>query len=104
MTSINSLLKTNKVFAACKPENIATVYETEVSGAILMNGTSNYYFNTIEELMVCPKRFIIHTDLIKGLSYDKEAIQYVAKHLQPAGIVSTKSGMIRTAKSEGLLT
>ncbi|MEK4553943.1 glycerol-3-phosphate responsive antiterminator [Jeotgalicoccus sp. FSL K6-3177] len=104
MPSINSLLKTNKVFAACKPENIATVYETEVSGAILMNGTLNYYLNNIQELKSCTKPLFIHTDLIKGLSNDKEAIHFIAKHLQPAGIVSTKSGMIRTAKSEGLLT
>src|SRR5699024_1850482 len=104
MTSINSLLKTNKVCAACKPGNMATVYETDVSGAILMNGTLNYYINNVEELKVCPKPLFIHTDLIKGLSNDKEAIHFIAKDLQPAGIVSTKSGMIRTAKSEGLLT
>src|SRR5699024_12673190 len=94
MTSINSLLKTNKVFAACKPENIATVYETEVSGAILMNGTLNYYLNNIQELKACPKPLFIHIDLIKGLSNDKVVIHFIAKNLHLSGIVYTESEII----------
>lgn len=50
------------------------------------------------------KPIFIHTDLLKGLSNDKEAVDFIKKYVNPAGIVSTKGSMIKAAKKRELLT
>lgn len=104
MTSIQSILQKNRIMAACKPNNLETAYDTNVSGIILMNGKLNYFLEHADSLSNCPKPLFIHTDLIRGLSHDKESMQFIAKYVKPAGIVSTKGSMIRTARNEDLLT
>lgn len=46
----------------------------------------------------------IHIDLIKGLSHDEFACEYIIQQYQPKGIVSTKTKVIRKAKSLNTLT
>ena len=46
----------------------------------------------------------IHIDLIKGLSHDEFACEYIIQQYKPKGIVSTKTKVIRKAKSLNTLT
>ena len=46
----------------------------------------------------------IHVDLIKGMSHDEFACEYIIQQYQPKGIVSTKTKVIRKAKSLNTLT
>lgn len=46
----------------------------------------------------------IHIDLIKGMSHDEFACEYIIQTYNPRGIVSTKSKVIQKAKSLNKLT
>ncbi|MHC5248721.1 glycerol-3-phosphate responsive antiterminator [Enterococcus sp. LJL90] len=46
----------------------------------------------------------LHADLVKGLSTDDMAIEYISRHSGFDGIISTKPAMIRSAKKHQLLT
>ncbi|AHM57521.1 glycerol uptake operon antiterminator regulatory protein GlpP (plasmid) [Peptoclostridium acidaminophilum DSM 3953] len=95
-------LKKNPLIAAAQHENLQLAVDSGVSSIILMNGNLNELMG--QEFQNCnrKKAILLHTDLIKGLSNDKEAINFIKSHINPAGIVSTKSTMLRAAKKKGL--
>lgn len=47
---------------------------------------------------------MLHIDLIKGLSNDEAAVEYVIQQYKPHGIISTKSKIIKRAKKLNTLT
>lgn len=104
MISIQSILEQNRIIAACKPDNLEAAFDTNASGIILMNGKLSFFLEYAEHLSKCPKPLFIHTDLIRGLSHDRESMKFISEYIKPAGIVSTKGSMIRTARNEGLLS
>ena len=59
---------------------------------------------TVRSIRDLGKKVFLHTDLIKGLSQEKEAIKFIAEAIVPTGIVSTKTHIIKQAKNCGLLT
>ncbi|UXR77476.1 MULTISPECIES: glycerol-3-phosphate responsive antiterminator [unclassified Staphylococcus] len=46
----------------------------------------------------------IHIDLIKGMSHDEFACEYIIQTYRPKGIVSTKMKVIKKAKALGVVT
>lgn len=50
------------------------------------------------------KMIFIHIDLIEGFSRDAVALKYIIENIGPDGIISTKGGLIKTAREMGLLT
>lgn len=102
--NITEILMENPLIAAAKHETLKYAVDSKVSAIILMNGKINELMK--EDFKVCnnKKPILLHTDLIKGLSNDKESINFIKEHINPVGIVSTKSNMIRAAKKKGLVT
>lgn len=49
------------------------------------------------------KKPIVHADLIEGLKNDEYAAEYICQAARPAGIVSTRAGVIAKTKKNGLL-
>ncbi len=49
------------------------------------------------------KKIYIHMDMAEGIAKDRFGIKYV-KNLGADGIISTRAGIIKSAKEEGLLT
>jgi len=49
------------------------------------------------------KQPIVHADLIEGLKNDEYAAEYICQVVKPAGIVSTRAGVIAKTKQNGLL-
>ncbi|MDO5726148.1 MAG: glycerol-3-phosphate responsive antiterminator [Tissierellia bacterium] len=50
------------------------------------------------------KLVFIHLDLIGGFSKDTKALEYIHKYINPDGIISTKSNLIRAAKDLNIFT
>ncbi|WP_323706870.1 glycerol-3-phosphate responsive antiterminator [Mammaliicoccus vitulinus] len=50
------------------------------------------------------KEVMLHIDLIKGLSNDEAAVEYVIQQYKPHGVISTKSKIIKRAKKLNTLT
>lgn len=49
------------------------------------------------------KKIILHADLIEGLKNDEYAAEYLCQQIRPAGLISTRSGVIAKTKQNGLL-
>jgi glycerol uptake operon antiterminator len=49
------------------------------------------------------KKLLIHADLVHGLKNDEYAVEFLCQTLKPAGIISTKSAAILTAKKHKVL-
>lgn len=58
----------------------------------------------LDQLNEANKTTFVHLDFIDGLSNTKSAIKYIAEVWRPAGIITTKSNLIKYAKDEGLMT
>ncbi|MFB5268757.1 glycerol-3-phosphate responsive antiterminator [Paenibacillus enshidis] len=102
--NIRELLYTHSIIAAAEHDQLALAVRSKVCAVLLMHGkVTNLLEPQFQELSKL-KPVFVHTDLVRGLSNDKEAVALLAEHVRPAGIVSTKSAMIRAAKKEGLLT
>lgn len=49
------------------------------------------------------KKVIVHADLVQGLKHDEAATQFLCQVLRPAGVISTHSTVLSTAKRSGTL-
>lgn len=49
------------------------------------------------------KNMLLHADLVHGLKNDEFAAQYLCQEIKPFGIISTRAGVIATAKKKGIL-
>ncbi|TYP58841.1 glycerol-3-phosphate responsive antiterminator [Thermosediminibacter litoriperuensis] len=48
------------------------------------------------------KRVFLHMDLLEGVSKDAAGLRYVSEEIRPDGIITTRSNLISSAKSEGI--
>lgn len=46
------------------------------------------------------KKLFVHADLISGLKADEYAAEFICQEIKPAGIISTRSNVIATAKKK----
>lgn len=49
------------------------------------------------------KKIILHADLIQGLKSDKNAAEFLCHNLKPAGLISTRGDVLKTAKKNNIL-
>lgn len=49
------------------------------------------------------KKALLHADLIEGLKNDEYAAEYLCQIVKPAGLISTRAGVIAKTKQNGLL-
>ncbi|MFB4160351.1 glycerol-3-phosphate responsive antiterminator [Geomicrobium sp. JSM 1781026] len=49
------------------------------------------------------KKMLLHADLVQGLKTDRYAAEYICQVVRPAGVISTRANMLKTAKKNGLL-
>lgn len=102
--NIKEILRVYPLIAAVQHENLQLAIDSKASAIILINGKLNKLMEPDFQIYNKKKPILLHTDLIKGLSNDKESINFIKRYINPAGIVSTKSTMLRAAKSKGLIT
>jgi glycerol uptake operon antiterminator len=50
------------------------------------------------------KKLLLHADLVQGLKNDEHGTQFICQEIKPAGVISTRSQVIVTAKKKGLIT
>lgn len=50
------------------------------------------------------KKIFIHFDLMDGLTKDATGLRFVKEHVQPYGIISTRSSLIKRANDAGFFT
>ena len=92
------------ILAACGSDGLGHALQSEAVAVIYMNADINALITKTFRERCREKPILIHFDLLKGLSGDKEALRFVKRVVDPYGVVTTRSNIVRAAKSEGLFT
>ncbi|MCM3585433.1 glycerol-3-phosphate responsive antiterminator [Mesobacillus maritimus] len=98
-------LKDFKLIAAIKePKSIekAIKYKENISAVILMTGNVLTVKEYVDVLQKEGLPVILHVEKIGGLGLDDYGIEFIKKYIKPFGIVTTKSSIIKKAKSKGM--
>ncbi|RST77735.1 glycerol-3-phosphate responsive antiterminator [Siminovitchia acidinfaciens] len=98
-------LKKYKLIAAIKePKSIEKVikYKDNISAVILMTGNILNVKQYVDVLQSEGLPVILHVEKIGGLQVDQYGIDFIIDYIKPFGIVTTKSGIIKRAKSRGM--
>lgn len=103
-TLLERKLEENPMIAACNENKISLVKEASIDVVFLLNANIFNLKKDVSELKEAGKFVFVHVDLLDGFSKDKYAIKYIAEYIKPDGIISTKSNIIKIAKSLGFLT
>lgn len=95
----------SQIIAAVKnEEDLELALSSNVNMVFLLTGNLMTASGYIEKLKGAGKHVFIHMDFIDGLSNSRNAINYVAEHWKPTGIITTKSQIVKMANEAGLKT
>jgi len=100
-----SALLVNPVIAAVRDEPGARLAaDSGAVGVFVLGGEISTLRDIIAPLKEAGKLVLIHIDLIGGLGRDVFAVDWCARTLAPDGLISTRSPLLKHAKSLGLIT
>lgn len=105
MKVFEARLKKHKLIAAIKePKSIerAIKYKDHISAVILMTGNILNVKQYVDVLQSEGLPVIMHVEKIGGLQVDQYGIDFIADYIKPFAIVTTKSSIIKRAKSKGM--
>ncbi|WP_255505245.1 glycerol-3-phosphate responsive antiterminator [Lysinibacillus sphaericus] len=98
-------LEKHKMVAAVKdPKYIerAIKYKENLSAVLLMTGTILTVKRYVDFIQSEGLPVILHVEKIGGLEMDRAGIEFIKRNVQPSAIVTTRTGIIKKAKSSGL--
>lgn len=98
-------LKTRKLIAAIKePKSIekAIKYKENISAVILMTGNVLTVKGYVDVLQKEGLPVILHVEKVGGLGLDDYGMEFIVKNVKPFAVVTTKSSIIKKAKSKGM--
>ena len=99
------LLEEGPVIASVKDgRGLASALESNVSVVFLLSSDVLTVEETVSRVRAAGKRVFVHVDLVEGLAGREIAADYIARHTQADGIISTRDSLTRRAKELGLLS
>ena len=103
---INGLDEHRMIASIKEPKNIekALALNNQLSGVFLLTGHIGVLKGYVDVFKAHQMQVFLHLDKIGGLSTDIYSLDYLAKMIKPAGIISTKTNVIKTAKKLELIT
>ncbi|MFD2760874.1 glycerol-3-phosphate responsive antiterminator [Lentibacillus juripiscarius] len=102
--SIVNMVDSQVISSVKHKSDISRAIESNTNITFLLTGNLITAKNYIDQLKEAGKTTFVHIDFIEGLSNSPSAIKYIAEVWKPAGIITTKSSLIKYAKEEGLMT
>lgn len=101
--NFNQEIENNPVIAALRNEqDLQVVLHSRPSVCFLLFGDINSLAKIVRRVKDMKKLVYLHLDLAQGFGNDRAALQYIKNEIQPDGIVSTRTHLIRFAREEGL--
>lgn len=85
-------------------KDLEKLIKTDYKMCVLLDMHIGHIKSIMELLKQNHIECFMHIDLIKGLSHDEFASEFIIQQYKPKGIVSTKSKVIKKAKSLNTLT
>lgn len=98
------LLADGPVIAAVKDEaGLDAALKSDVAVLFLLYGDILTIGQTVAKVHSADKRAFVHLDLIDGLSAREVSADFIARHTEADGVISTKAPLTRRARELGLV-
>ncbi len=97
------LIESQVIVSIKNHEDIEKAIKSNSNIVFLLTGDLLTIQDHICQLKKANKLVFLHIDFIDGLANTKSAVKYIAHHLKPLGIITTKSTLIKFAKEYNLL-
>lgn len=100
-----ALLQSNPLTASIKDDaGLNKVLTSDCKIVFLLYGTILNVGEIVHKLKASGKIAFIDVDLIEGFSNKEIVVNYLKKHTEAAGILSSKANMIKAANEQGFFT
>ncbi|NOU94823.1 glycerol-3-phosphate responsive antiterminator [Paenibacillus sp. LMG 31456] len=103
MYPIVDLVEHQTIAAVQRVEDMDLAINSKVNIVFLLVGSIFNIKDLVDQVKAADKQVFIHMEFIEGIAADRSGVAYVAQYIQPTGIISTKSNLIRGAKEAGLM-
>ncbi len=103
MYPIVDLVEHQIIAAVQREEDLAVALGSKVNIIFLLTGSILNVKETVDRIKESGKHVFLHMEFIEGIAADRSGVAYVAQIIQPTGIISTRSNLIRTAKEMNLM-
>ena len=104
MNNLEKLLVENPIIAAIRnDDDLECALKSNVKIVFVLYGTLLNISDICGKLKKAGKVVFIHLDLIDGLKEDISGIEFIKKVVNPEGIISTKTSIIRNSRRFDLL-
>ena len=97
-------MKENILPANRNMRDLEKLIKTDYKACVVLDMHIGHLKSIMELLKSHSIECYVHIDLIKGLSHDEFACEYIIQQYKPKGIVSTKAKVIKKAKMLNTLT
>lgn len=105
MQPIFTALEENPIIAALRRrEALPLAADSPARVVFLLCGDILCVKEDVALLKKAGKRVFVHMDLLGGIGRDAPAVEYMVRQVQPDGIISTRSQVIRLGKEQGIAT
>jgi len=98
------MLQQNIIPAISSFKMLEKFLRTDMTYCVLLNFHINHLKMVVEQLHQSGKKCIVHSGMIKGLSSDNAAAEYLIQSLKVEGIISTKPSVIQVAKKNNVIS
>jgi len=92
------------IAAAKNDEQVKRACESDCEVIFLLYGQIENLAETVDMVKEAGKIVFVHMDLVQGLSSHMDAVPFIKKYTKADGIISTKSEVIKKAKTLGFDT
>ncbi|MDQ6422929.1 glycerol-3-phosphate responsive antiterminator [Paenibacillus sp. LHD-117] len=89
--------------AARKPKEVEAVIASPFEYMVLLGGHLGHVKGLVDLAQSNGKKVLLHADLIDGLKNDEYAAEFLCQTIRPAGLISTRTGVIARTKQAGLI-
>ncbi len=104
-TPLSERLREAPVIAAVRESrHVDAALKSPVRALFMMGGSLSEAADITRKAHGAGKAILFHVELVKGLGRDREAIEYLAHHIRPDGVVATKATLLGAARKLGLFS
>ena len=104
MYDLEAILAENPIIAAVKDDDgLEKALLTDCRVIFLLYGSICNVGELVERIKATDRLAMVHIDLIDGLSSKDVAVTFLRQHTRADGVISTKPGLVKSAKEQGLL-
>jgi glycerol uptake operon antiterminator len=103
MYPIVDLVEHQTIATVEKIESLEGAIESPANIIFLLVGSIFNIKDLVDQVKAAGKHVFLHMEFIEGIAPDRSGVAFIAQHVRPSGIISTKGNLVRIAKEAGLM-